>query len=128
MITTKLHITTLTRRTVTRARGRMAYDELRPRLQGNESLEIDLAGEYPLSLSFLDEFIRHLSDARCLDRITFVVKGGDALRKLGRVSHIRRVAIWYRDTDILQRKTVEPLPETMTESVFVDTKPEDETR
>ena len=104
----------------------MAYEALRSRLHNQELVEIDLSGEYSLSLSFLDEFIRHLTGAGDLDRITFVVKGAQALRKLARVADIRRADIWYRDTDLPHRRHVEPLPATPTESVFMDVKPEDE--
>jgi hypothetical protein len=126
MVTTNIHITTLTPRTITRARGLAAYEAFRSQFHGQESVEIDLSGEYPLSLSFLDEFIRHLADARCLDRITFRVKGHETLRKLARVAEIRHVSIWYRDADNPSKKEVQPLPATQTESVFLEVKPEED--
>lgn len=126
MVATRFHITALTPRTITRARGLMAYEQLRSRLDTNNPIEIDLRGEYPLSLSFLDEFIRHLSSAGYLNRITFTVKERDALRKLARVAHIRGVDIWYLETDSPRRK-VDPLPSTATEAVFLEDKlPNDE--
>ena len=126
MVTTRFHITSLTAPTVTRARGLAAYEQLRSHLHGHELIEIDLSGEFPLSLSFLDEFIRHLSGAAALPRLTFLVKDGDALRKLARVAEIRHLTLWYRHTDLPERKRVEPLPATPTTSVVLDIKPEHE--
>lgn len=124
MVATPFHITALTPRTITRARGLIAYEQLRSRLHSNDPIEINLHGEYPLSLSFLDEFIRHLSAAGYLDHVTFVVKGGEALRKLARVAYIRHVDIWYRDMDDPQKRRIDPLPATAIESVFLEEKPE----
>jgi hypothetical protein len=128
MVAAKFHITALTPPTITRARGLMAYEQLRSHLHSHEPVEIDLRGEYPLSLSFLDEFIRHLLVVGHLNHLTFVVKGGEALRKLARVAEIRRVDIWYRDTDSPQRRRVDPLPATATESVFLEEEPENDAR
>jgi len=128
MVTSSFHITSLTAPTVTRARGLAAYEQLRPHLYSHESIEIDLSGEFPLSLSFLDEFIRHLSGAGVLNRVTFVAKEGEALRKLARVAEIRHVDIWYRNSDIPGRRRIDPLPPTLTESVLLEEKPHDDVR
>jgi hypothetical protein len=106
----KLRIAELTAHTVTRSRGGMAYDSLKPHLERNQTVVIDVGGEQPVSLSFLDELIRRLGESGHLTQVTFLVHEKDALRKLSRIAKIREVQINYADGETGTRRKVRRAP------------------
>ena len=123
MASERLHITELESRTITRARGHMAYESLVRHLQDDQPIEIDLSGEQPLSLSFLDEIVRLLADSGRLGQITFVVDRPETLHKLGRVADVRQVDFHVLEAGAKQRKTVERVPAARPETIVVGVKP-----
>ena len=123
MSTLRLHVKTLVRSMITRARGQEVYEHLESYLHSNSVIEIDLSGEDPLGMSFLDEVIRHLSEAGHLSRIIFLVEKTEVLHKLARIADIRRVDIHYLDMNTLEKKRVEPLPADTTDVITHAIKP-----
>ena len=105
----RLRIAELTTHTVTRLRGSMAYDSLKPHLERDQPVLIDIGPEQPISLSFLDELVRRLGESGHLTQVTFQVHERDALRKLSRIAKIREVQINYLDEKTGSRKTVKRL-------------------
>ena len=102
----RLRIAELTTHTVTRSRGGMAYNSLKPHLERNQSVVIDMGREHPVSLSFLDELIRRLGGSGHLTQVTFLVHEKDVLRKLSRIAKIREVQINYADGETGTRRRV----------------------
>jgi len=89
----RLAIAELTTPCLTRRRGRLAAEAL---LSRDDGLDIHLllnGGEF-LSLSFLDELVRHLEEAGVLERLTFETARREHLEKLGRVRDVRGVDIY----------------------------------
>jgi len=107
----KIRSTDLASHTVTRARGKEAFEALAERLRvSTEEVEIELPAGQPLSLSFLDEIVFSLKGSGHLARVTFVVEEPEALRKLGNVASMRHVDVWYRGLGASFRTTVERAP------------------
>lgn len=123
MATTRLHLRDLSPHTVTRSRGYAAYEELKRHLGLNQMVEVDISGEYPISLSFLDGLVLRLMTSGGLDQITFVVHNQDVLRKLERIAEIRQVDISYLDIDTKVRAKVKRLSPLKSETTVLSTKP-----
>ena len=123
----RLRIAELTTHTVTRLRGSMAYDSLKPHLERDQPVLIDIGPEHPISLSFLDELVRRLGESGHLTQVTFQVHERDALRKLSRIARIREVQISYLDEKTGSRKTVKPLAPLRNEVSGTAVKPHDAT-
>lgn len=116
----RIQITALVSNLVTRSKGHSAYQSLEPYLAQNQPIEIDLSGDHPLSLSFLDELVWRLSVSTRLDRVTFVLRESterDTIRKLSRVAEIRDVDVSYLDADTGLKKRVKKLPAPRSELV-----------
>ena len=120
----RVRVAQLTTHTVTRSRGSLAFDSLKPYLERNQPVEIHIDGEHPVSLSFLDELVRRLAESAHLTQVTFLVHEGDALRKLSRIAAIRRVDIGYFDPKTGSRSTVKRLPPLENEVSGTRVKPE----
>lgn len=118
MTTQRVHIFDLVDRTVTRSKGNLAYGNLKPRLDGDQLIEIDLSGDHPLSLSFLDEIARQLAEADRLGQVVFVVgEDEQVLRKLSRIAEIRQIDINCMDTGTMNVLKVPRLPAMSTELI-----------
>lgn len=121
----RIHIKNLAPYTVARSNGALAQDNLKPYLQINRAIEVDLSGEYPLSLSFLDELVRKLAESGDLEKVTFAVRERDVLRKLSRVAEIRGVNLVYLDAKTGARGPIKPRPAARYEVVTIGAKPEE---
>jgi len=89
----RLAIAELTTPCLTRRRGRLAAEALLSRDDGLD-IHLLLNGVEFLSLSFLDELVRHLEEAGVLERLTFETARREHLEKLGRVRDVRGVDIY----------------------------------
>lgn len=96
MVTKRVRIQELTSPTLTRRRGRMAFETLLGYLEEG-SVEIDFsAHEGPLSLSFLDELALRLREQNLLDRVVFLTPSRRVLERLSQVSTLRGIPLKYR--------------------------------
>ncbi len=119
----QLAITELTTPCLTRRRGRLAAEALLSRDDGDE-IHLLLNGVEFLSLSFLDELVRHLEEAGVLGRLTFGTQRHEHVDKLGRVRDIREVDIYLLSNG--ERVLVEPKAgPTLVEAEALDEPPEE---
>ncbi|MFW6158543.1 MAG: hypothetical protein ACOC8E_04210 [Planctomycetota bacterium] len=102
----QVQIAELTEKTLSRRRGKEAYDALVSR-DDHDEIVIDLNGAEACSLSFLDELVCRMHGIGMLQRASFVTGNPQHIRKLGRVSAIRELTI-YRMIDG-KRELVEPV-------------------
>ena len=93
-----------------RVRGAQAYERLVGYLEENGKVELELRCNMRPTLSFLDELVRQLQVAGYLDRVVFVIKDSDTLRKLSRIAEVRKARLTYRHVGASTQAVVSPMP------------------
>ena len=107
MVTKRVRIHELTSPTLTRRRGRIAFESLLEHLEGGD-VEIDLSDyKGPLSLSFLDELTLRLRERGLLNRVLFLAPPPKVREKLSRIASLRDVELLYRSSP---RDEARPIP------------------
>ena len=120
----EIHINDLTRPTITRSRGRSAYEALVDVMQEDE-IDVLLDGAGALSLSFLDGFVLCLQKAAALNLVTFVTGEPAVRRKLERLAGIHpELSVYLRDSTRSPRRAVNPRP-PVNESFLPEDKPQE---
>ena len=99
--------------TLTRRRGAEAFGSLQARLgQQDRGVGIDLDSTEMLSASFLDELILRLAEHDLLKKVAFVTREPQTIRKLGIISHERKLTVFLRTSDT-RLVSVAPLARSM---------------
>lgn len=119
----KINVNQLAYPTITRTRGMQAFVSIRDSVRDVTQAEVDLSGDQPLSLSFLDELIRLLAEEGYLSRVTFLVDQPEVLNKLAKISSIRQIDIYHGGIKGERREKVARLPVQQPKNIEVSEKP-----
>src|SRR2546422_858196 len=95
-MTTVIPIIELGDHMATRTRGAEASERLKSLMDGEAPVEVAIMGDFPVTLSFLDEIVRQVDATHQLDKLTFLSDREDVLYKLGRLVEILKVRLYYR--------------------------------